>query len=71
MFLSELGYSELVQRLFEKMTFFHVDPLEVAGNMLPQIIALKLPVVKARVPNQKRPREWRVGLMILGGCFSR
>ena len=29
MFLSELGYSELVQRLFEKMTFFLVDPLEV------------------------------------------
>jgi hypothetical protein len=27
MFLSELGYSELVQRLFEKMTFFHVVPL--------------------------------------------
>ncbi len=25
--LSELGYSELVQRLFEKMTFFRVDPL--------------------------------------------
>ena len=27
MFLSELEYSELVQRLFEKMTFFRVDPL--------------------------------------------
>jgi hypothetical protein len=27
MFLSKLGYSELVQRLFEKMTFFLVDPL--------------------------------------------
>jgi len=27
---------------------------EVAGNMLPPIIGLKLPVVKARVPNQKR-----------------
>jgi hypothetical protein len=25
--LSELEYSELVQRLFEKMTFFRVDPL--------------------------------------------
>jgi hypothetical protein len=25
--LSEMGYSELVQRLFEKMTFFLVDPL--------------------------------------------
>jgi hypothetical protein len=35
------------------------------------IFSLKLPVVKARVPNQKRPREWRVGLMILGGGFSR
>jgi hypothetical protein len=27
MFLSKLGYSELVQRLFEKMAFFLVDPL--------------------------------------------
>jgi hypothetical protein len=27
MFSSKLGYSELVQRLFEKMTFFRVDPL--------------------------------------------
>jgi len=27
MFLSKLGYSELVQRIFEKMTFFLVDPL--------------------------------------------
>ena len=27
MFLSKLRYSELVQRLFEKMTFFRVDPL--------------------------------------------
>ena len=27
MFLSKLEYSELVQRLFEKMTFFLVDPL--------------------------------------------
>ncbi len=27
MFLSKLGYSELVQRLFETMTFFLVDPL--------------------------------------------
>jgi len=24
--LSKLGYSELVQRLFEKMTFFLMDP---------------------------------------------
>ena len=27
MFLSKLGYSELVQRIFEKITFFRVDPL--------------------------------------------
>ena len=27
MFLSKLGYSELVQRIFEKMTFSLVDPL--------------------------------------------
>ena len=26
-FLSKLGYSELVQRIFEKMTVFLVDPL--------------------------------------------
>ncbi len=41
--------------------------MEVAGKMFPPIIGLKLPVVKTRVPNQKRPREWRVGLKILGG----
>jgi hypothetical protein len=28
----------------------------VAGNF-PPLISLKLPVVKARVPNQKRPRQ--------------
>jgi hypothetical protein len=32
MYLSEMGYSELVQRLFEKMTFFLVDPLILAGG---------------------------------------
>ena len=31
--LSELGYSELVQRLFEKMTFFRVDPLHFLSTM--------------------------------------
>jgi hypothetical protein len=44
--------------------------MEVAGKMFLPIIGLKLPVVKARVPNQKCPREWRVGLKILGGRFS-
>ncbi len=39
----------------------------MAGNMFPPITGLKLPLVKAKVPNQKRPREWRVGLKILGG----
>ncbi len=37
MYLSELGYSELVQRQFEKMTFFLVDPLYVTfinGTMI-------------------------------------
>jgi hypothetical protein len=29
MYLSELGYLELVQRLFEKITFFLVDPLRM------------------------------------------
>ncbi len=28
MYLSELGYSELVQRLFEKITFFHRTPYQ-------------------------------------------
>jgi hypothetical protein len=27
MFLSKLGYSELIRRLFEKIAFFLVDPL--------------------------------------------
>ena len=31
MFLSKLGYSELVQRIFEKITFFRVDPLVPTG----------------------------------------
>jgi hypothetical protein len=48
------------------MNGFKMGLMEVAGNMFPPIIGLKLPVV-ARVPNQKRPREWRVGLKILGG----
>jgi len=29
MFLSKLGYSELVQRLFEKMTYSLVHPLSI------------------------------------------
>ena len=49
---------------------FKMGWMEVAGTSR-QFIGLKLPVVKARVPNQKRPREWRVGLKILGGRFSR
>ena len=32
MFLSKLGYSELVQRIFEKITFFRVDPLARAPH---------------------------------------
>ena len=34
MFLSGLGYSELVQRLFEKMTLFHVDPLSLVDVLI-------------------------------------
>ncbi len=49
---------------------FKIGWMEVAGNF-PPIIGLKLPVVRARVPNQKCPREWWVGLKILGGCSSR
>jgi len=36
MFLSKLGYSELVQRLFEKMTFFLVDPLPMLALQIEQ-----------------------------------
>jgi len=44
----------------------------VVGTVYLPIFGLKLPVVQARVPNQKHPREWRVGLKILGGGrFSR
>jgi len=43
----------------------------VAGTEYPAIFGLKLPVVKAGVHDQKCPREWRVGLKILGGRFSR
>ena len=50
---------------------FKMGCMEVAGTVYPQIFGPKLPVVKARVPNQKCPREWRVGLKILGGRFSR
>jgi hypothetical protein len=39
-------------------------------ELVPTIFGLKLPVVKARVPKQNCPREWRVSLKILGGCFS-
>ena len=31
------------------------------GNKSPPFFGLKLPVVKARVPKQNRPREWRAG----------
>ncbi len=41
------------------------------GNLFPPIFGLKLPVVKARVPKQNHPREWRVGLKILGERFGR
>jgi len=50
---------------------FKMGWMEVAGTVYPPIFGLKLPIVKARVPNQKRPSEWRVGLKILGGRFSR
>jgi hypothetical protein len=40
--------------------------IEMAGAMFPPIFVLKLPVAKAKVPKQKSPREWRVGLKIFG-----
>ena len=58
--LSELGYSELVQRLFEKMTFFHVDPLpqnpkftctcSAGGNGQQQVINLWRTHKKVLIP---------------------
>jgi len=52
MFLSKLGYSELVQGLFEKMTFFLVDPLarcplrrfSGGGSLLPPPVDHRGPV---------------------------
>ena len=38
MFLSKLGYSELVQRLFEKMTFSLVDPLLEGGGATRSVV---------------------------------
>ena len=39
----------------------------MAGTVFPPIFGLKkLPVVKAKVPKQNRPREWRVGLKNFG-----
>ena len=49
---------------------FKMEWMEVAGPMYLPIFSLKLHVVKARVPNQKRPRERRVGVKTLGGRFS-
>ncbi len=40
--------------------------IEMAGAMFPPIFVLQLPVFKAKVPKQKFPREWRVGLKIFG-----
>jgi hypothetical protein len=39
--------------------------IEMVGAMFPPIYVLKLPVAKAKVPKQKCPIEWRVGLKIL------
>jgi hypothetical protein len=50
MFLSKLGYSELVQRLFEKMTFSLVDPLlELVGVLLQQVLEQERPVLEQLV----------------------
>ncbi len=49
MYLSELGYSELVQRLFEKMTFFLVDPLTEVLKVEREIILLKETMEKMKM----------------------
>ena len=48
MFLSEMGYSELVQRLFEKMTFFLVDPLLIQSQEHQQQRHLETAALKVR-----------------------
>jgi hypothetical protein len=40
--------------------------IEMTGAMFPPIFVVKLLVAKAKVPKQKCPREWRVGLKIFG-----
>jgi hypothetical protein len=47
-------------------SFKIMGKIEMAGAMFPPIFVFKLPVAKAKVPKQKCPREWRVGLKIFG-----
>ncbi len=55
----------LVQIMLVVLSGFKImGKIEMAGAMFPPIFVLKLPVAKAKVPKQKRPREWRVGLKI-------
>ncbi len=57
----------LVQiRLVVLISFKIMGKIEMVGAMFPPIFVLKLPVAKAKVPKQKCPREWRVGLKIFG-----
>ena len=60
MFLSKLGYSELIQRLFEKMAFFLVDPLDAgtgADNTSLTIAPSNAPTMRApsMIPTTSKP----------------
>ncbi len=57
----------LVQTTLVVLSGFKImGNIEMAGAMFLPIFVLKLPVAKAKVPKQKRPREWRVGLKFFG-----
>jgi hypothetical protein len=55
MYLSEMGYSELVQRLYEKMTFFLVDPLDIAATDVTTWFLLKILSLDALIKEEFVP----------------
>jgi hypothetical protein len=57
----------LVQIMLVVLSGFKImGKIEMAGAMFPPSFVLKLPVAKGKVPKQKCPWEWRVGLKIFG-----
>jgi hypothetical protein len=65
MFLSKLGYSELVQRLFEKMTFFLVDPLLNFILQALQNSGTALELSMAYLSGQRSPVSPKLSLWVL------